>query len=349
MDIFAKIKEIKYKPFLCRKLNTFNIKNLENALSKDATFILDINGKDRMAVSWWVSAKRTRSYPYVRVYDSLGYSGKRISIIPIFKDEGEGGDRDFLQWDTISLMSLLGIYVIIAYYDHAIASPRFRNKITNQRFNIDYIKSNIKNLLSYHSDALHWNLSQIDRIGDIGQKAIEAYNKISKKVGIEMHSKSSAQEKINNLKKNKVLFMKSSRILAERAQRREIITRQPRENLDGMKASLTIRNYLGGYYFFTVDEFRKDKLNIYIIEGKHTHNNNLPSLGDIKDGLLKMILFTNLEEIKVNGKKFTHIPILKLTTVPDFKLKSQVERLRLLRQEAETNGFKILINNKFLF
>jgi hypothetical protein len=28
--------------------------------------------------------------------------------------KGKDGDRDFLQWDTISLMSLLGIYVIIA-------------------------------------------------------------------------------------------------------------------------------------------------------------------------------------------------------------------------------------------
>ena len=68
---------------------------------------------NEFAVSWWVSPKRTRSYPYARVYDTLGFSGKKATIIPIIKDEGKDGDRDFLQWDTISLMSLLGVYVIV--------------------------------------------------------------------------------------------------------------------------------------------------------------------------------------------------------------------------------------------
>ena len=111
---------------------------------------------------------------------------------------------------------------------------------------------------------------------------------------------------------------------------------------------ITIRNYLGGYYFFTVDETEIDKKNIYLIEAKHTKQSNFPSLGDIKDGLLKMILFTNLEDVKIDNKKYTPISTLKLTMERRFKIenlnKSQKKTLTLLHQEAKRNSFKILIS-----
>jgi len=85
-NITAKIKGIKYSALLCRELNIFNFIDLDKALSTDATFILQIDDKNQIALSWWVSAKRTRSYPYARVYDSLSFAGKKITIIPIVKD-----------------------------------------------------------------------------------------------------------------------------------------------------------------------------------------------------------------------------------------------------------------------
>jgi len=96
MDILAEIKGIKYNPFLCRKLGIFDYKDLEMALASCASFILNVNKENKVAISWWVSAKRTRSYPYARVYDTLGFYGKKITIIPVVKDEGKEGDRDFL-------------------------------------------------------------------------------------------------------------------------------------------------------------------------------------------------------------------------------------------------------------
>jgi hypothetical protein len=352
IDITAKITGIKYTPLLCKKLDSFSINELSETLSKEATFILDIDDKNQIALSWWVSAKRTRSYPYARIYDSLGFSGKKVTIIPIVKDEGKEGDRDFLQWDTVSLMSLLGVYVIIGYYSDAVQSSRYENKITEQRFDIEFIKSEITKLLSYQSDALHWNLSQIDKIGEIGQKALKAYESISKKLKIEMHSKKSAEERIKQLMKGKETFMKLSRELAEKAQKRESVTIQPKERLTGEKATITIKNYLGGYYYFTADEIEINENNIYLIEGKHTETSDLPSLSDIKDGLLKMILFTNLEEIKVDSKNYSKIPILKLTTNNRFRLEKLNESTKnvisLLKREMQTNGFKVMINNNFL-
>ena len=41
MDLSAKIKDIKYRPLLCRKLSTYKIDDLEKALNKDASFFLE--------------------------------------------------------------------------------------------------------------------------------------------------------------------------------------------------------------------------------------------------------------------------------------------------------------------
>jgi len=351
INIFAKITGIKYTPLLCKKLHVFKFKDLAKALSKEATFILKIDDK-QIAVSWWVSAKRTRSYPYARVYDSLNFIGKKVTIIPIVKDEGKEGDRDFLQWDTISLMSLLGVYVIISYYKTAERSSRYKNKITNQRFDIEQIKSEIKKLLSYQSGALHWNVEQIKKVGDIGKKALEAYDKISRTLNVEMHSRESAEKRIKKLLEGKETFMSLSRELAHKAQMRESITIQPKEKITGIKATLTIKNYLGGYYYFTSDEVEINEKNVFLIEAKHTKENKLPSIGDIKDGLLKMILFTNLEDVKIDGKKYNPIPVLKLTTGGGFKLSELNEQqnkiLELLKKEAQINKFKILLNNSFM-
>lgn len=352
MHITANITGIRYTPFLCRSLNMFEFDEIENALAREASFLLKIDDKSKIAVSWWVSAKRTRSYPYVRVYDTLGFSGKKATIIPIVKDEGKDGDRDFLQWDTISLMSLLGIYVIVAYYKDASVNPNYDNKITNQRFDIEFIKSQIMRLLSYQSDALHWNLSQIDEVGKIGQKALESYARISQKLGVEMHSKLSAEKRIRQLQKGKETFMGLSRNLAMKAQKRESITAQPKEKLKGVKATLTIKNYLGGCYFLTSDEVELSKQNLHLIEGKHTRTNNLPSVGDIKDGFLKMILFANLKDVEIDGRNYDSVAVLKLTTGKGFSLhtlsKSKQELLDLLEKEAKANNFRILINDKFL-
>lgn len=352
MDIFAEIKGLKYTPLMCRALNVFDLKEIGEALSKEATFVLKIGKENKLGVSWWVSPKRTRSYPYSRVYDSLSFLGKKVTIIPLTKDEGKRGDRDFLQWDTISLMSLLGVYVIITYYEDASISQRYANKITDQEFALSHLRTEIKKLLSYQSDALHWNLTQLDNVGDIGHKALTAYGNISQKLGVEMHSRSSSENRIKQLIKGKESFMTLSRELARKAQRRESLTRQPKEKLIGTKATLTIKNYLGGFYYFTCDKIETHGKEVYLIEGKHTKTTNLPSLGDIKDGLLKMILFTNLQSIKIDDVDYNPVSILKLTTGAGFDIKSiksaQQEVLRALGKEAKTNKFRVLINGKFL-
>jgi len=52
-------------------------------------------------------------------------------------------DRDFIQWDTISLMSLLNVYVIFGYYVQAKKHRTRKDKITAQEFDNDYVIAKI--------------------------------------------------------------------------------------------------------------------------------------------------------------------------------------------------------------
>ena len=154
------------------------------------------------------------------------------------------------------------------------------------------------------------------------------------------------------LKKGKDAFMKLSRNLAEMAQKRESVTVQPKEHLNGIKGTITITNYLGGNYYFTSDEVELHNKEIYLIDAKNTKEDKLPALIDIKDALLKMILFTNLEDVRIDSDKFMPVPILKLTTADTFKLedlnRSQKEMLEVLKKEAKINNFRILLNKMFI-
>lgn len=354
MEIFGEIKGIKYKPFLCKTLQYYNLNELEKALSQKGSFILKITPQSEIAISWWVSPKRTRSYPYARVYDTLNFPGKKVTIIPIIKDEGKKGDRDFIQWDTISLMSLLGVYVIIGYYVKAERSDNYKNKITRHKFDIDYILSNIEMLLNYQSDALHWNLEQANRVSEIFDLAIRAYEKISKDLNIELHTTEIKNTSLEKFKEDRESFIKISRTLARKAQQRESIIKQPKERISNSKAMITIKNYLGGYYFLTCDEIEIHNNKIYLIEAKHTSRGYLSSEGDVKDGLIKMILFTNLSTVNLENQTFLPIPVLKLTNnysinINELKLSNKkIKFLELLIEEAKYNNFRIKLNNTFI-
>jgi len=360
MEITGEIQSIKYKQKLSdTKYEEYDISGLKKALEKESKFLLNVDTINKIVVSRWVSAKRTRSYPYARVYDILPYAGKKIAVIPIYKDEGRDGDRDYLQWDTISLMSLLGVNVIISYYNKADKKKNYENKITNQRFDVEHVLSEIKKLVSYKSCALHWNLEQVANITDLLQTAVESYKKISSVTKVNMHLEQEISEKIKLLKENKENFINMSRKASEKAQSREILTIQPKEKINSdEKSKITISNYLGGYYYFTVDEARiSDENNnnnrnfrkaIDLVEAKHSSKGKFPSLADIKDGLIKMMLYSNLKKVYVNGEKngeseeYEVNPVLKLTSDNPGKLNSkQSQNLKLLKEEAELNGFYI--------
>jgi len=350
IKVYAIINGIKYRPLLCSKLYQYN--DLNEGLNKSGAFVLNLNNDAKIAISRWVSPKRTRSYPYARVYDTLGSQLKKVAVIPVLKDEGLDGDRDYIQWDTISLMSLLNVYVILGYYSAAEKKSGYNNKITNQKFDTNYIFKELDEVLNFRSDALHWNLCQIDKIPLLTKMAIESYRKISRVTNVKMHSEGIFVNNLKKIEQDKNKFKEFSRNKAIKAQYREVYTRQPKEKIQGNKGIITIENFLGGKYYFTCDEIKLSGNNIYLIEAKHSNGGLIPSINDIKDGLLKMVLYVNLEKVEIKGNKLKVVPVLKLTSGINKSLDNIGEKeKRILKQvleEAKLNKFKIIFNQEFL-
>lgn len=310
MNIVGKITGIKYKVLLSENLKEIDLINFD--INEIPTSCLVNNNQNTFAISKWVSPKRTRSYPFERVFNTLNIS-KKITAIPIVKDEGAKGDRDFIQWDTVSLMSLLDVFIIFAHY---VKADKKNQKITIQQFDNNYILLKIKEIEEYHSSALHWNLNELNsNLHNIIDQVKDCYTNIEKTTGVKLHSSVGLDNFKEKIGKDVSLFMVFSRGKAEQAQAREFVTFQPKESLSTLsKAKVTITNYLGGQYFLTVDEILLTKDKVSLIEGKHSKNAILPSKGDIKDGLLKMILYCNLSEITANGQKIKSEAVLSLTS-----------------------------------
>lgn len=351
MKITAKITGIEYQIELKSKLNVYEFKDIDINELPACCIIKDDNFT--FGISKWVSPKRTRSYPYERVYNTLG-SSKRITVIPIIKDEGKKGDRDFIQWDTVSLMSLLDVFVIFAYYKHAEKHPTRDDKITNQMFDNELVKNKINEIKDYHSSALHWNLKEIENtFPTLIQKTKLNYQKLGKELGVEFHNKQGIERFANQFIDGVKNFMDTSRQKAKEAQNREMQTVQPKEALSTLtKATITIENYLGGKYYFTTDEIKIESNKIYLIEAKHSKNELIPSKGDIKDGLLKMILYTNLKDVFINKNEYQPVPVIKLTSA---KLKgnitskdSAVKINNFISKNEFLKNQKELINNLFI-
>lgn len=365
MNIEGNITSIEYKTHLGGKLKTLDFDDF-NINKTPTSFLLNI-GDSKIAVSKWVSPKRTRSYPYERVYNTLSIS-KKITIIPIVKDEGAAGDRDFIQWDTIALMSLLDVYVIPAFYNKAKkrVGSSGKEKITKQQFDNDFIINEINKIPNYHSSALHWNLKQINELSHIVEKVKLNYQQIAEKTGVKLKSEQGIDNFLERILEGANTFKDFSRLKAAEAQQREFTTLQPKEALSSStKAKITIKNYLGGLYYFTVDEIEILDKNLKLIEAKHTKSGKLPSKGDIKDGLLKMILYSNLESVTVDGVNISTIPVLKLTAskmignlssrsnhlakeaffITNVIKSSQKNLINTLFEEAQANGFEVILEN----
>lgn len=365
MNIEARIAEVKYKALNCVKLDKIPFPEL-NINSAPASFLL-ANGNSNYGVSKWISPKRTRSYPFARVYDTLSTS-KRIAIIPVVKDEGKNGERDFVQWDTISLMSLLDVYVILAYYNEAKRYGSRENKISGQLFENRFILAKIEEIESYQSSALHWNINEIKKnLPKLIEKVLQGYRNISEQFNVEFHSEKGIDRFQKQFKEGVENFMNSSRERAHRAQVRESITTQPKEFLETVsKGTITITNYLGGKYFLTTDQVEINNDQLFLIESKNSRNKILPSITDIKDGLVKMVLYANLAEVSINSIQFKPKPVLRLTStalngdissedgnelIADFFERNSLnirskELVKSLFLEAKENNFSINIKGQ---
>jgi hypothetical protein len=310
------IKDVRYKTFLAESLRTYPFGAFEVNSAKPFGKLLFPDGE--FAYSKWVSPKRTRSYPFERLYNTFN-SPFRFTVIPIIKDEGLDGDLDRIQYSTISWMNLLNIYVVLAYYDQAEKNVRplqaLRNKITKQKLNSGFVNLQISSLREYKQSALHWNRTLIEKFFvETYQKSLESYQDISKNTGVAVHGIEKQQEYLAKIISDFEQFKNISLHGSQKASLREIQTSHRYEYLAvGKKATFQIKNYLGGIYYLTADEVLLEN-NCYIIqESKNATAGFLPGLPDIKDGLFKLILFSNLDNLLLESKSVNFSSRLKLT------------------------------------
>lgn len=298
-EISGDVSEIKYEQFVNDALRESKFDGFDINRATGAFFLS--RGTEKIAVSRWISPKRSRSYPYERVYDTLAFSGKKATIIPVVKDEGLGGERDFLQWDTVSLLSLLNVHVILAYYDSAEKNTRRGDQITAQKFDNNYISARLTEVFDFKGTPRQWNERETKQLKPVLEKARLAYQKISKNTKTYLHNADALDELIEYAATPQN-FIEFSRRKSQSAQSREFSTLQPKEALaSDTKAKVTINNALFGTYFFTCDETKIENRTVYLIEAKHSARAKMPSRNDIKDGFLKLMLYTNLRNVKVGA------------------------------------------------
>lgn len=316
LNLAGYIKGITYQTFLEDKLKVIDFNDFD--VNQAKPFGLIKSPATEVAYSKWVSPKRTRSYPFARIYNTYN-SCKAITIIPVIKDEGKDGDRDRIQYSTISWMNLLNIYIVLAYYETAEKSQKKgqvnKNKLTNQKFNNKFVKAQIQEILTYRQSALHWNKNLFEeRFTDISKKALDCYDSISQQTGVIIHSRQRIEKDLKKIIVEFEEFKNMSLKGSQNASKRESLTSHAKEHLvDGKKGTFSIENYLGGVYFLTPDEIFYEDAMYIIQESKNSSNDYLPSKSDIQDGLFKLILFSNLESLTLDNQKISFIPKLKLT------------------------------------
>ena len=359
------VRDVRYTPcFGPETLNIYDITRFDvNQAQTYGLISLGAPGNN-LAFSKWVSPKRTRTYPFARIYNIFHLNTKKVTIIPIIKDEGAGTlNNDRINFITFSWMNLLNIYIVLAWYEDAERKPGTTDRITNQTLNIKSVREKLIEVSQYQMTALHWNTTHFEKdFESIYLNAVDGYKKISQEENVAIHSPKNHLQTLEKFKADGrfslASFKETSLPRSYEAAHRESVTTHILESLEeNTKGVFQISNYLGGQYYLTADEVYWEGSQLVIQESKNSSRGKLPSEDDIKDGLFKLILFANMEEVVVDERTdIQFITRLKLTgnLIGDLLLPCPMEhvfnfsaenrliqahqkRIILLNQEAREN------------
>ena len=264
---------------------------------------------NNLAFSKWVSPKRTRSYPFARIYNTFHFNTKKVTIIPIIKDEGAGTqNNDRINFITFSWMNLLNIYIILAWYEDAGRKAGTTDRITDQILNVESVREKLFEVSRYWMTALHWNTTHFEKdFEPIYLNAVAGYKKISQEKNVAVHSPKNHLQTLEKFKTDGRFslthFKEATLPRSYEAAHRESVTTHILESLEeNAKGVFQISNYLGGQYYLTADEVYWEQDQLVIQESKNSSKGKLPSEDDIKDGLFKLILFANMEEVAIDER-----------------------------------------------
>ena len=304
------IRDATYTPYLNpSKFSEYNISQFDvNQAQAYGLINLGMPGNN-LAFSKWVTPKRTRSYPFARIYNTFHLNTKKVTIIPIIKDEGAGTqNNDRINFITFSWMNLLNIYIILAWYEDAERKPNTTDRITNQILNGESVREKLLEVSRYQMTALHWNTTHFEKdFESIYLNAVAGYKKISQEKNVAVHNPKNHLQTLENFKVDDrfslISFKEATLPSSYKAAHRESLTTHILESLEkNTKGVFHISNYLGGQYHLTADEVYWENDQLIVQESKNNSKGKLPSENDIKDGLFKLILFANMEQVSIDER-----------------------------------------------
>lgn len=172
-------------------------------------------------------------------------------------------------------------------------------------------------------DAHHWNRDHfVQEFIPIYENALQSYESIAQRLGVALHKKEKHVhflESVRNSGNCRLLDLERyaavSLSASERAALRETGTEHALERIQSgsAKGFFKIQNYLGGVYYLTTDEVVFEEEHIVIQESKNSTRHVLPSMSDIKDGLFKLLLFSQIEELYWDSSPIEFRVRLRLT------------------------------------
>lgn len=306
------IKNVNYDPQLTTDLPTYNLSVFDvNTATPQGVIKLPL---ERLDYSIWDSPVQIKSYPFARIYNTYRSINRRITIVPVLKDNGTDGTLEYIQYSTLSWMNLANVYIVFAYFDKASKYQKSdQNKLIKQILNNNIVKSQIEKLMSYHSSAIHWNRSQFgNNFKLVYRKAIQAYEKISKSTKTEIHPSESKLDYINKMRMDcrkyegiSIDGLKSADIEKDRGLHEN-------KYEEASKSIFYLIDGYGGVYYLTAKDVWQLRDAFIIQETRYSSKSFLPPICQIQDGLFRLVFFGNIDTLYRNGHQVKFQPRLSL-------------------------------------
>ena len=361
--IDGKIKDQNYQFVINPELSEIDF---VQAMEKNRkVFKSEFAGRKTVAISVWTTPKRTKTYPFARVYDTLGYDGVKITIIPVMVDYGINGERGRIQPNTVDWMTSIGVYLILGVYIDAdkgkvgklarnagastkssAGKPKFA---AGQRFDVKYLQSQIEKIIENKIDVKTWNEIQLSLIPDFLEKSINNYKKLGEKLEVPLSDFSKLEEQVRKWKQDSVKFLTDCESNSKRAQDSESRSVHKLEDVPGEKGKINIG--FGGTkkLYLTSDSMilDKNKREVTLLEGKNTSKGKYPSEPDIKDALIKLMIFKScwfsVGEIKLKKKLICYLTGQDKNVEEEFR-----KEHKLLIDECNANEIELQLNKKII-
>lgn len=176
------------------------------------------------------------------------------------------------------------------------------------------MKETLQKIGAFKQDAHHWNdLHFREDFVPIYDRAVQAYQRIQEVKAVQLHSQTDQYSFLDRVRDpnhshllNLTRFKEVTLAKSLSAAHRETSVDHEKEQLqpDTQKALIEVTNNLGGKYALTADEVLfVGEERVIIQESKNTTREWLPSSYDIKDGLFKLLLYSQFASVIHDGKE----------------------------------------------